>query len=533
MDACPPTKMRNVLFIVCDDLNDWVLHPAAHPAARTPNMDRLRAKSVSFTSAHAAVPVCGPSRKCMFSGLYPQTIDSFDFAPWKSVPALGNCVPLPLLFRNNGYGVYGAGKLLHEGAGGDFYTEYGHGVDYGPHPWLGEGPAEFTPHPRQYDLWEGLLPKWDMQRDLNFGPLGDVPDWKPGRIKGKPGAKGWYYRDATPFRYVNDEDRDRMPDEISVDWAVDVMQRQHDRPFFIAVGLVKPHTPLYVPDKYFDLFPIENVTLPPYLENDLDDCAVVLRNRWAWGFQKFHALIRSGGNEAWRGFVRAYLATLAFVDDQVGKLLDALEASGQDDNTMIVLTGDNGYHLGEKDCIQKWHLWEESTRVPLLFHAPGAGGNGRDCAHPVSHIDIYPTLVELCGLPAQPHHGEAYTLNGHSLAPFLANPESGDWKGPPVALMAIRDGREPPHFSVRSRRYSYTLCANGEEELYDHAEDPHEWNNRAGDPEHAQAKEELREQLMGILQASVVPEDFDPKHEAVQIAGNFLRHDKRNTPCLN
>ena len=502
----------NVLFVICDDLNDWVLHPEDHPQVKTPHIDRLREQSVSFTNTHAAVPVCGPSRKCIFSGLYPQTIDSFDFAAWKSVPALHNCVPLPLHFRNNGYGVFGAGKLLHEGAGGDFFTAYGYGVDYGPHPWLGEGPAEFTPHPRQYDLWEGHLPLWDMHRDMNFGPLSDVPEWKAGQIEGKPGARGWYYRDATPFRYIDDTNRDPMPDEISVDFACEVMQRDHDKPFFIGVGLTKPHTPLYVPGEYFDRFPIDQVTLPPYLENDLDDCAEVLRNRWAWGFQKFEALIASGGKEAWRAFVQAYLATVSFVDDQVGRLMEALEAGGYADNTVIVFTSDNGYHLGEKDCIQKWHLWNESTRLPLLIHVSGTTAMGQDCVHPVSHIDLYPTLIELCGLPPQPHQGEEYALDGHSLVPFLNDPGTDKWRGPPVALIGIRDGQDPPHFSVCSERYCFTLCANGEEELYDHDRDPHEWTNLAGSPAHGKTKKQLREELAALLKTSKVPEDYEPNN---------------------
>lgn len=503
----------NVLFVICDDLNDWVLHPMDHPQVKTPHIDRLREQSVSFTNAHAAVPVCGPSRKCLFSGLYPQTIDSFDFAAWKDVPALQSCVPLQLHFRNNGYSVFGVGKLLHEGAGGDFYTEYGYGVDYGPHPWLGEGPAEFTPHPRQYDLWEGHLPQWDMHRDMNFGPLSDVPEWKEGRIKGKPGARGWYYRDATPFRYVNDTNRDRMPDEISVDYACEVMRRKHDRPFFIGVGLTKPHTPLYVPDEYFERFPIEEVTLPPYLENDLDDCAEALRNRWAWGFQKFEALIASGGKDAWRAFVQAYLATVAFVDDQVGKLMEGLESEGHADNTVIVFTSDNGYHLGEKDCIQKWHLWDESTRLPMMIHAPTMAGNGTECGHPVSHIDLYPTLIELCDLPPQPHKDEGYTLDGHSLVPFLADPEVDEWQGPSAALIGIRDNEAPPHFSVRSKQYRYTLCANGEEELYDHNQDPHEWTNLASNPIHREAKEQLRQELITLLETSKVPENYKPNNK--------------------
>ena len=500
------SKVKNVLFIICDDLNDWVLHPADHPRVKTPNIDRLRRTSVSFSTAHAAVPVCGPSRKCLFSGLQPRTIDSYDFTAWKNVPALQGCVSMPLHFRDNGYGVYGAGKLLHEGAGGDFYTEYGYGVDYnvdyGPHPWLGEGEAQFTPHPRQYDLWEGHLPLWDMHRDLNFGPLSDVPDWKPGVIADKPGAKGWYYRDATRFRYVSDDDRDRMPDELAVDWAIDVLHRDHDRPFFVGVGLVKPHTPLYVPERYFDLFLLDEVSLPPYLENDLDDCASALRNRWAWGFQKFRALIDSGGIEAWRGFVQAYLATLAFVDDQIGRLLDTLSSGPHADNTAVILTSDNGYHLGEKDCIQKWHLWDESTRVPLLIHLPGATRDGEICSHPVSHIDIYPTLIDLCGLPSQPHTNLA--LDGHSLVPLLDDPNTTTWSGPSVTLSAVRDNQEPPHFSVCSSRYRYTLCANGEEEFYDHVNDPHEWTNLAASNKYAETKATLRKELLQLSRERAV-----------------------------
>lgn len=501
-------KQKNVLFIICDDLNDWILHPADHPQVKIPNIDRLRKTSVNFTNAHAAVPVCGPSRKCLFAGLYPQTIDSYDFAAWQKVPQLADCTPLPLHFRNNGYNAYGAGKLLHEGQGGDFYTEYGYDVDYGPHPYLGEGKAQFTPHPRQYIQWEGHLPKWDMHRDLNYGPLSDVPEWKPGDIEGKPGAKGWYYKDATPFRYVNDDDRDRLPDEISVDWAIDILKQDHNQPFYLAVGLTKPHTPLYVPQKYFDLFPIENVELPPYLENDLDDCAPTLRNRWEWGFQKFKALIDSGGNEAWREFVQAYLATVTFVDDQIGKLLDTLDATSQSDNTIVILTSDNGYHVGEKDCIQKWHLWDESTRIPMLIHVPDCPKNGQDCDHPVSHIDLYPTLIDFCNLPQHPHRDPDKTLDGHSLRPFLEDPNTNNWTGPSAALMAIRDGRETPHFSVCSHQYRYTLCANGEEEFYDHYADPHEWTNLAENEEYTTIKNKLREELMAMLRESKIPKGY-------------------------
>lgn len=506
------TGKPNVLLIICDDLNDWVLHPPGHPKAKTPNMDRLRKRSVSFTNAHVVVPVCGPSRKCLFSGLYPQTINDYGFAPWKSTKGLQGCVPLPLHFRNNGYETYGTGKLLHEGAGGDFYTDYGIAPDYGPWPWQGKGTVDNTPHPDQYKEWIKYLPV-EMHRDLNYGPFSKVPDWKEGAVKGIPGAKGWYYESGRPFKYVDAKDRDKTPDEISADWAINILKKKHTRPFYLGVGFIRPHTPLYAPKKYFDMFLLEDVKLPPYKKDDLADCASILRDRWQWGYKKYKALIKSGGEKAWKEWVQAYLACMTFVDDQIGKILDALEASPYSDNTVIVLTGDNGYHVGEKDCIQKWHLWDESTRVPLFIHAPGSHRSGRTCDHPVSLIDMYPTLLALCDLPKEPNKGLSnIPLEGHSLQSLLKDPRRKEWSGSSVAFMGIRDGKEAPHFSVRSSRYRYTLCGNGEEELYDHEEDLNEWTNLAGNPEHATTKKQLRQELMTILRDTRIPEGFKPNN---------------------
>jgi len=495
--AADPGTRPNVLLIICDDLNDWVLHPPGHPKAKTPNLDRLRARSTSFLNAHVVVPVCGPSRKCLFSGLYPQTLDNYDFAAWNSVRALKGCVPLPLHFRNNGYSTYGTGKLLHEGAGGDFHTAYGIGPDYGPWPWRGKGRPMNTPHPAQFEIWQKHLPV-NMHRDLNYGPLSNVPNWKA--AAGTPGANGWYCESGKPFNYVDAKDRDLTPDEISAAWAVDILKKKHVRPFYLGVGFIRPHTPLYAPKKYFDMFPLEEIELPPYMRDDLGDCASVLRNRWQWGYLKYDALIRAGGEKAWKEWVQAYLACMAFADDQVGEVLEALEASPYRENTIVILTGDNGYHVGEKDCIQKWHLWDESTRVPLFIHVPGSPGNGQTSEHPVSLIDMYPTLVDLCGLPRDPNQGGSNTpLDGHSLHPLLEDPKRKEWGGPAVAFMGIRDGKANPHFSVRSHRYRYTLCGNGEEELYDHEDDPHEWTNLAGKPEFEEIKKQLRKQLEACL----------------------------------
>lgn len=506
LNSCSRTKPAarpNVLFIICDDLNDWALHPPGHPEALVPNIDKLAGNGVSFTNAHVTVPVCGPSRKCLYSGLYPQTINDYHFDAWAKSPALENCVPLPKHFRDNGYLVYGTGKLLHEGEGGDFYTEYGYGVDYGPHPWKGTGPAEFTPHPAQYEQWKDLLPILDMHRDLNYGPLSNVPEYAVFPDAEYSSYEGWYYKNSEPFRYKSEEDRDPMPDEITAAYAIDVLSQDHEKPFFLAVGLVRPHTPLYAPQEYFDMFPLDGITLPPYLENDREDCASVLQNRWEWGFIKFDALLGAGGEQAWKEWVQAYLACAAFVDEQVGRVLDALENSPYRDNTIIVFTADHGYHIGEKDCIQKWHLWNESTRVPLMIKVPGSKMGGKTSQHPVSLVDLYPTLADLCGLPAEPHlPGGGPALGGFSLRPFLEDPSSNSWEGPPVCLTAIRDADKDPHFSVCSDRYRYTFCANGEEELYDHQEDPNEWTNLAGDPNYGEIARQLRTEMRKILEKS-------------------------------
>lgn len=486
----------NVLFIICDDLNDWVLHPPGHPKAKTPNIDRFSKTSVSFTNAHVVVPVCGPSRKCLLSGLYPQTVNDYGFGAWKANPLLKNSIPFPRHFRDNGYNSYATGKMLHSGAEGDFYTEYGIGPDYGPWPWKGKGKVMYTPNPTQYKEWIEHLPV-QMHRDLNYGPLSDVPVWQAD--KKTPGAKGWYYQSGEEFKYTDDNNRDKMPDEISADWAIDIINKTGDKPFFLGVGFIRPHTPLYAPKKYFDMFPMEDVELPPYLKNDRDDCAPALKDRWRWGTLKFEALIKAGGEKAWKEWVQAYLACTAFVDDQIGKVIDALERSEHAENTIVIVTSDHGYHVGEKDCIQKWHLWNESTRVPLMIRTPDMKNAGA-CSHPVSLIDIYPTLNDLCDLPENPNKGKSnLPLDGNSLRPFLENPKQKTWPGPPAALMAIQDSDDKQkHFSICTEKYRYTLCQNGDEELYNHLNDPHEWTNLASNKKYEKVKTELREQLIQL-----------------------------------
>jgi arylsulfatase A-like enzyme len=499
----------NVLFIICDDLNDWVLHPPNHPKAKVPNIDRLSRKGVVFANAHTTVPVCGPSRLCLMSGMYPQSIDNYGFNSWEGVSSLQDCVPLPLHFRNNGYNVFGTGKLFHEGAGGDFYTEYGIASDYGPWPWRGKGDPKYTPHPNHYEEWNDYL-TYQMHRDLDYAPLSDVPEWKADKEGIMPGAKGWYNtKTAKPFRYIDENDRDKLPDEISTDFAIEILGRKHEKPFFLGVGLIRPHSPLYVPEKYFKMFPLEEITLPPYLKNDRDDCAPMLKDRWEWGFTKYDALIKAGGDEGWKEWVQAYLACMAFVDDQVGKLVESLNNSPYKENTIIVLTSDNGYHIGEKDCIQKWHLWNESTKVPLYVSLLNSKDEHLVCNNPVSLIDLYPTLADICKLPGN-NNGNVgdKMLDGKSLLPLLNDPGGVNWENRPILTAIENNKTDEVHFSVIDKQYRYTLCLDGEEELYDHYKDPNEWVNLADKNEYVKVKRELHKEMNYIFEKTEIPKGF-------------------------
>ena len=504
----------NVLFIICDDLNHYIQGMGGHPQARTPNISRLMKMGVSFTNAHTNHPVCLPSRSSLFSGLYPHTSGALGWEGWNDSELLKSSVAMFQHFKRNGYNLFGTGKLYHSAQrhrkvwqNEDGSSNFAGNTDYGPAPWDGKGKGWMT-HSSMMDI-EKLIDEyekkiWKARGEHSFGPLSDIPEYKPDKEKGIPGFKGWARANGKPFRYVNDDDRDLMSDELSANFAVDVLNRKYDKPFFLGVGFIRPHTPLYVPKKYFDMFPLEEIQLPPYKEDDLEDCKEFKDLVFEYGFQRHKLYLEYGGVEMWKKCVQAYLACVAFVDEQLGKVLDALEKSAYAENTVIVFTSDHGFHLGEKSYNFKLTNWEESTRVPFIVAAPKITSKGAKCEHPVSLIDIYPSLIDLCSLPRNPNaKGNKQPLDGHSIKPFLVDPVNGKWDGPSVALTAIysRDGEEGQtyHYSVRSKDWRYTLYSNDAEELYDHRSDPHEWYNLAKDENYNQVKMKLRKQLLGLL----------------------------------
>lgn len=446
-------RRPNVLFIAVDDLNHWVGHLKRNPQTRTPNIDRLAAKGVAFTRAYCAAPVCNPSRAALMSGLRPSTSGVYDNGQdWR--PVIGKELTLTTQFLRAGYDVFGAGKIYHssahrEGEWTDYFTPGGGGLKR---------------HPAAAD---------DGVGGIKFCPL------------------------------ANDDDD--MPDYKVVSYGLEKLAASHEKPFFLAIGLVKPHMPFSVPKKYFDQFPLQSIELPPYREDDLSDVpAASVKMARPEGD---HAEMVASGR--WKEAVRAYLATIAFCDAMVGRLLDGLEKSPHRDNTVVVFWGDHGWHLGEKHHWRKFALWEEATRAPLIWSVPGLTTPGDVCHTPVDFMTIYPTLCDLAGI-AIPKHVE-----GPSLRPLLADPEA-PWERP--ALTTFHRNNH----SLRSKTWRFIRYADGGEELYNHDADEYEWTNVAGDPKSASVKTELA-QWFPAVNHDELPRQGQPARRCKAAAGRTVK----------
>lgn len=414
----------NVLFIAVDDLNHWVGHLGRNPQTRTPNIDRLAKMGVTFTRANCAAPVCNPSRAALMSGLRPGTSGVYDNGQdWR--PVISEDKLLNTQFLRAGYNAYGAGKIYH--------GSYGHGREWTEYPAEGQGKRQLQRHPSAKD---------DGVGGIKFYPL------------------------ANP-----DED---TPDYETISYGIEVLGRKHDKPFFLALGLHKPHMPFSVPKKYFDMFPLEKIELPPYREDDLGDIPPS-GIKMARPDGDHAAILKSG---RWKEAVQAYLASIAFCDAQIGRLLDALEKSAYRDNTIICFWSDHGWHLGEKHHWRKFALWEEATRTVFTWVVPGLTKPGGVCERPVDFMSIYPTLCDLAGI-ARPAHVE-----GLNIRPLLANPQA-KWEHAAVTTF------HKDNHSIRNETFRYIRYANGDEELYNHETDPYGFTNLAKDPNYDSVKREL------------------------------------------
>ncbi|MBL9090481.1 MAG: sulfatase [Planctomycetaceae bacterium] len=472
--AVEQVKHPNVLFIAIDDQNDWIGCLGGHPLVKTPHLDRLAARGTLFTNAHCQMTLCNPSRTSLLVGLRPSSTGVYGLQPWfRQVAACRDRVTLPQHFHNAGYTTLSGGKIYHGGGGpkqrgGEFDV-------WGPPSGVGVKPVT------------KLIPPT---------PMGNNPlmDWG-----------------VFPHR---DEDKG---DYQLATWASDQLRTlPAEKPFFLAAGFFLPHVPCYATERWFDLYPDDDSVLPRVRADDRDDTP---RFSWYlhWNLPE-PRLKWVRDNNQWRNLARSYLACVSFMDAQVGRILDALKESGHEDDTIVVVWGDHGWHLGEKGITGKNTLWERSTRVPLIFAGPGVAA-GAKCAEPAELLDIYPTLNELCGLEAR---GD---LEGVSLGPQLHDAAT------PRERPAITTHNQGNH-AIRSRDWRYIRYADGTEELYDHRADPNEWTNLAGDKKYADVVGEHRRWLPKI-DLPPAPDSksrvltYDPKTDEAVWEGTVVR---RNDP---
>ena len=429
----------NVLFIAVDDMSNS-LGCYGHPLVKSPNIDRLARSGVRFDRAYCQFPLCSPSRTSLMTGLRPDTTQVYDLQKhFRSV--IPDAVTIPQMFMKNGYFAARVGKIYHYGNPGQIGT-----------PGLDDAPS-----------WNVALNPRGRDKDEEDKLTNHTP---------KRGLGS-----SLSFMKAEGTDEEQTDGKVATE-VIKLLEANKDKPFFIAAGFYRPHCPYIAPKKYFDLYPMEKITMaqgafPEALAAPKPSLASVAP--WPW-----FGTTETQSREA----KQAYYATISFVDAQVGRLLDALDRLKLAQNTIVVFWSDHGYHEGEHGLWMKQSLWEGSARVPLLIRAPGAKGNGGASGRTVEFVDLYPTLADLAGLTPPKN------LAGASLKPLLENPVAA-WSKP--AFTQVWRGGYPGH-TVRTERWRYTEWDGGKQgaQLFDMASDPQELHDLAADAKHAGTVKELK-----------------------------------------
>jgi iduronate 2-sulfatase len=454
----PEKKKYNVLFIAVDDLNTDV-SSYGHPLVKTPNFDRLAKRSIQFNRAYCQFPLCNPSRASLMTGLNPDVIKVYDLAKFfrKTIP---DVVTLPQLFKNNGYYSARVGKIYHYGVPNDIGTN---GMDDSL-SWV----QRVNPIGRD---------KTEENKITNLLPN-----------RGLGSTLAYLAADGT--------DEEQTDGKVATE-AIKLMQQNKDKPFFLAVGFFRPHSPYVAPKKYFEMYPLEKITLPNEPADDLKDIpdAAFFTKPPNWGLDE------AKRKEA----IRAYYAAITFMDAQVGRVLDALDNLKLGDNTIIVLWSDHGYNLGQHGQWMKQSLFENSARVPFMISVP-QGMKGKTSGRTVELVDIYPTLAELCNLPV------SKTLSGRSLVPLLKNPDAV-WSKPALTQVQRQKlmGR-----SIRTERWRYTEWDSAGKagiELYDEQNDPGEITNLYNNEAYEKVRTDLAKKLHDLTIKTVIEPPSKSKTE--------------------
>ena len=436
-------RKPNILLLMSDDLNS-ALSGFGHPQCKTPRLDALAKRGVRFENMHCQYPVCGSSRASLMTGLYPYTNGMLGNGGnlRKNLP---NVVTLSQLFRNNGYHAGRVSKIYHMGI-----------------------PFEIIAGTADHDD----APSWDETVNIK------APEQKaPGkRTEWSPKDKS-----SQTFTGVEASTGDlEHADGMAADAAIGFLKQNKDKPFFLGCGFVRPHVPLVAPSKYFDRYDRDAMVAPEVPKGDLDDVPKIIRN--------YKSIDRYGVTpELHKGLLEAYYASISYMDEQVGRVLEALDELGLRKNTIVIFSSDHGYLLGHHHKFQKQHLFEESTRVPFILSVPWITTSHGHASNQITElVDLYPTLAELAGLTPPSN------LQGQSLLPLLKNPTTKEWNKD-LAFSISRSGGE----SIRTPEWRFTHWGFGAkgEELYDLKNDPSEFNNLAKNPNYSDRLNQLRTRL--------------------------------------
>jgi arylsulfatase A-like enzyme len=443
----------DVVFVVVDDLNDWIGVMGGHPQSKTPNLDALADRGVLFTNAHCNAPQCGPSRTSFLHGVYPKSTGKYFNSTRR--PAFFGDQPMQGItsknapkdslvfhrhFKQHGYRVVSGGKV-------------GHG--------------------------NTVKQKGDVDAYLN----------RPRDIRGNfTDDKTNLWGEGGPHNHAEEETGDYKVAQ----WAIDEWRKASEKPLLMTIGFYRPHRPFNAPKAYFEKFPLETIQLPLVQTDDLDDLppygkALARSNAHKDLFKPrtvHEQILHLGGEQEWKYMVQSYLACINYVDTQIGRLLDALKENPRKRETVIVLTSDHGWNLGEKTHWCKAAIWRNTTRVPFMVVLPGVTKAGLRNNQPISHVDIYPSLCDFAGIPKPGH------LEGRSILPLLEDQKATR----EVAFLSYG----PENTAAQSERYRYLRYEDGSEELYDHKKDPHEWTNLSKNPEYRVIKKKMRAQVLGF-----------------------------------
>lgn len=447
LSLAAPKKPMNVLFLISDDLTATALSCYGNTLCQTPNIDRLARQGTRFTRAYCQGTYCGPSRASLLSGYYPHAIKMLGYQSPR--PALGDRATWPQHFKNNGYHTSRVSKIYHMGVPG--------GIEQGTDG--ADDPASWT------EKYNSPGPEWRAPGDGET-----LENNADGRKPGPVGGNTFVVLEADGDDLVHSDGKTAAK-------AVELLKTKRDQPFFLAVGFVRPHVPFVAPRRdYKDFLPYSKMPLPPKIKDDWKDIPKA-------GINYKTSVNMKMDERRQRKAVGGYYASVVFMDRMVGQVLDALQESGQEENTIVIFTSDHGYHLGEHDFWAKVSLHEESAAVPLIIKVPGK--KPAVCHSLVELLDLYPTISQLCGLEVPKR------IQGKDLSPVFENPAH-----------EVRDAAFSVNgkgYLLREDRWAYLGYDQGGEELFDMAEDPHQYTNLASDPNHTATRDRLRAKLKAKL----------------------------------